>query len=177
MDNLNAHGFVTAEQREMLMEAYRHPLIEQFGELGREMGHGGMDYIMDARLVYCLQNGLPLDMDVYDMAEWCCLAELGSLSMDNNCAAVAFPDFTRGHWNDVQGYRHIYSENEAATAAKAENYTLAQREVTADMKLWELYFVAAEARIKGDVKAEAKAQRRLDAAKVAARKSIAERLK
>ena len=74
MDNLNAHSFVTAEQRAMLMEAYRHPLIEQFGELGREMGHGGMDYIMDARLVYCLQNGLPLDMDVYDMAEWCCLA-------------------------------------------------------------------------------------------------------
>jgi hypothetical protein len=60
------------------------------------MGHGGMDYIMEARLVYCLQNGLPLDMDVYDMAEWCCLAELGTLSMDNNCAAVTFPDFTRG---------------------------------------------------------------------------------
>ena len=37
----------------------------------------GMDFIMDSRLVYCLQNGLPLDMDVYDLAEWCCLAELG----------------------------------------------------------------------------------------------------
>ena len=35
-----------------------------------------MDFIMDSRLVYCLQNGLPLDMDVYDLAEWCCLAEL-----------------------------------------------------------------------------------------------------
>jgi hypothetical protein len=136
-----------------------------------------MDYIMDARLVYCLQNGLPLDMDVYDMAEWCCLAELGSLSMDNNCAAVAFPDFTRGHWNDVDGYRHIYSDDEATTAAKAEAYTLAQREVTEKMKLWDLYFVAAEARIAGDAKAEAKALRRLDAAKLAARKVIAEMLK
>jgi hypothetical protein len=67
-------------------------------------GHGGMDFIMDSRLVYCLQNGLPLDMDVYDLAEWCCLAELGALSMDNNCAAVQFPDFTRGHWNDVKGF-------------------------------------------------------------------------
>ena len=56
-------------------------------------GHGGMDFIMDSRLVYCLQNGLPLDMDVYDLAEWCCLAELGAISMDNGCAAVAFPDF------------------------------------------------------------------------------------
>ena len=42
-----------------------------------------MDFIMDSRLVYCLQNGLPLDIDVYDLAEWCCLAELGSISMDN----------------------------------------------------------------------------------------------
>lgn len=61
---------------------------------------------MDSRLIYCLQNGLPLDMDVYDLAEWCCLAELGELSMDNNCAAVAFPDFTRGEWNKMQGYKH-----------------------------------------------------------------------
>ena len=68
-------------------------------------GHGGMDFIMDSRLVYCLQNGLPLDMDVYDLAEWCCLAELGELSMDNNCAPVAFPDFTRGEWNVVKGYK------------------------------------------------------------------------
>ena len=51
-----------------------------------------MDFIMDSRMVYCLQNGLPLDMDVYDLAEWCALAELGAISMDNGCAAVAFPD-------------------------------------------------------------------------------------
>lgn len=66
-------------------------------------GHGGMDFIMDSRLIYCLQNGLPLDMDVYDLAEWCCLAELGELSMDNNCAAVSIPDFTRGEWNIIKG--------------------------------------------------------------------------
>ena len=84
-----------------------------------------MDFIMDSRLVYCLQNGLPLDMDVYDMAEWCCLAELGELSMDNNCAAVAFPDFTRGEWNKVQGYKHAYAspEDEAATMEKAKAFT------------------------------------------------------
>ena len=177
MDNLNAHGFVTAEQRAMLMEAYCHPLIEQFGELGREMGHGGMDYIMDARLVYCLQNGLPLDMDVYDMAEWCCLAELGSLSMDNNSAAVAFPDFTRGHWNDIQGYKHIYSDTEAVVAERAAAYTAAHKSVTASKDLWSLYRAVVEAREKGDAKAEAKAQKRLDAAKVAARKAISEMLR
>ena len=85
---------------------------------------------MDARLVYCLQNGLPLDMDVYDLAEWCCLAELGELSMDNNCAAVAFPDFTRGEWNKVKGYKHAFAspEDEAIAAAKAEAFTARLKE-------------------------------------------------
>ena len=93
-------------------------------------GHGGMDFIMDSRLVYCLQNGLPLDMDVYDLAEWCCLAELGSLSMDHGCAAVAFPDFTRGEWNVLKGYRHAYAsaEEEAESLAKAKAFTARLKE-------------------------------------------------
>ncbi len=141
MDNLNAHGFMNAEQKAALVQKYYHPILTKYGELGRQMGHGGMDYIMDARLVYCLQNGLPLDMDVYDLAEWCCLAELGTISMDNNCAAVTFPDFTRGHWNDVQGYKHAYApaEEEAATEAAAAAYTAAQKVATAACDLWALY--------------------------------------
>jgi hypothetical protein len=39
-----------------------------------------------------------------------------------------------------------------------------------------LYFAVVEARQKGDAKAEAKAQHRLDVAKAAARKVIAERI-
>ena len=31
-----------------------------------------MNYVMDYRLIHCLRNGLPLDMDVYDAAEWSC---------------------------------------------------------------------------------------------------------
>lgn len=53
-------------------------------------GHGGMDFIMDSRLVYCLQKDLPPDMDVYNLAEWCCLAELSELSMDNGCVRWHF---------------------------------------------------------------------------------------
>ena len=85
---------------------------------------------MDSRLVYCLQNGLPLDMDVYDLAEWCCLAELGELSMDNNCAPVAFPDFTRGEWSVVKGYKHAYAspEDEAAAMDKAKAFTAKLKE-------------------------------------------------
>ena len=141
IDNLNAHGFMNEEQKTALEKKYYHPLQRKYGEFGRNMGHGGMDYVMEARLVYCLQNGLPLDMDVYDMAEWCCLAELGTLSMDNNCAAVTFPDFTRGYWNKVDGFKHVYAtaEEETKAEADAKAYTAAQKKVTSDFKLWTLY--------------------------------------
>ena len=168
MDNINAHGFLPKEQKDALTKKYYHPILTKFGEKGREMGHGGMDYIMDARLVYCLQNGLPLDMDVYDMAEWCALAELGAISMDNNCAAVAFPDFTRGHWNDVKGYKHAYAEpaKEAEVEAAADAYTAAQKEATAKLNLWALYDAAKNAEGKAKVSAEkkyVKAAAKLDA--------------
>ncbi|MCM1066708.1 MAG: Gfo/Idh/MocA family oxidoreductase [Muribaculaceae bacterium] len=141
MDDLSSHGFLPEAEYKALVDRYRHPIIERYGELGREMGHGGMDFMMDSRLVYCLRHGLPLDMDVYDLAEWCSLAELGSLSADNGSAAVAFPDFTRGHWADIKGYRHAYAapeaEEEADRAAKA--YTEAAVADCSARKLWEAY--------------------------------------
>ncbi len=179
MDDINAHGFLNAEQKKALESKYYHPILTKFGEKGREMGHGGMDYIMDARLVYCLQNGLPLDMDVYDMAEWCALAELGAISMDNNCASVAFPDFTRGHWNEVAGYKHAYAApaDEAATEAAAEAYTAAQKEVTAKRNLWALYDAVMTAKESGNAKAVARAEAKLANAKAAAEKQIAKAYK
>lgn len=126
IDDLDSHGFMPKAEMERLVEKYQHPILKKYGEMAKEVGgHGGMDFIMDSRLVYCLQNGLPLDMDVYDLAEWCCLAELGEISMDNGCAAVAFPDFTRGEWNKVKGYRHAYAtpEAEAESMAKAKAFT------------------------------------------------------
>ena len=131
VDNLNTHSFLPQAEVASLVAKYQHPILKKYGEMAKEVGgHGGMDFIMDSRLVYCLQNGLPLDMDVYDMAEWCCLAELGSLSMDNGCAAVAFPDFTRGHWNDVKGYKHAFAspEDEAAAEAAAKAATAKLKE-------------------------------------------------
>ena len=151
IDKLNTHGFMNQKQQAALVKKYYHPILAKYGELGREMGHGGMDFVMDSRLVYCLQNGLPLDMDVYDLAEWCCLAELGALSMDNNSASVAFPDFTRGHWNDQKGFHHAYAkpEQEAAQEAAAAASTQAQKDAVKACKLWDLY----EAQKNGDAKA------------------------
>ena len=175
MDNLNAHKFMDAKQKDALMKKYYHPILTEYGEKGRSMGHGGMDYIMDARLVYCLQHGLPLDIDVYDMAEWCCLAELGALSMDNNCAAVSFPDFTRGHWNEVKGFKHAYAPaaEEAEVEAKAEAYTAAQKEAVAANNLWALYDAVRKA--EGD-KAKAKAEKAYRKAVAKADKQIETKL-
>ena len=109
VDDLNSHGFMPREEMVALVEKYQHPILKKYGEMAKEVGgHGGMDYIMDYRLVYCLRNGLPLDMDVYDLAEWCCMAELTRLSLENGSAPVAVPDFTRGGWNKVSKFRHAF---------------------------------------------------------------------
>jgi hypothetical protein len=98
---------VSEEMMKQLMQEYKHPIHKEIEEIARKVGgHGGMDFVMDYRLVYCLHHGLPLDMDVYDMAEWCCLPELTRISMENGNMPVMVPDFTRGAWNKVQGYRH-----------------------------------------------------------------------
>ena len=108
-EDLNAHGFVPEDVKTALMTKYKHPIHQELEETAKKVGgHGGMDYIMDYRLVYCLRNGLPLDMDVYDLAEWCCMTELTAVSLENNSAPVEIPDFTRGAWNKVQGYRHAF---------------------------------------------------------------------
>jgi len=110
-ENLTAHGYISDAQRAALTKAYTHPIIKEVGEAAKKVGgHGGMDYIMDYRLVYCLRNGLPLDMDVYDMAEWCCLVPLTALSIENGSAPVEVPDFTRGAWKKLHGYRHAYKK-------------------------------------------------------------------
>ncbi len=142
VDDLSTHSFMPDEQRKALEEKYESPILKKFGKLAKEVGgHGGMDFVMCARLIYCLQNGLPLDMDVYDLAEWCAIAELSAISIDNDCSPVTFPDFTRGLWNKEKGYHHAYAtpEQEAATEATANAYTKAYKEATAKLKLWTLY--------------------------------------
>lgn len=101
----NAHAFLSADSLALLLAAYEHPLSKEIGAKAREVGgHGGMDYIMDYRLVYCLRNGLPLDQDVYDAAEWSSIVELSETSVLNNGAPVRIPDFTRGAWDKIKGF-------------------------------------------------------------------------
>jgi predicted dehydrogenase len=103
-ENLTAHSFVPEELKKALMQKYKNPIVIGIEEKAKEVGgHGGMDFILNYRLIHCLQNGLPLDMDVYDLAEWSCLAPLTEKSLENNSAPVEIPDFTRGGWNKLKG--------------------------------------------------------------------------
>ena len=100
----NAHEFVSQQTLDSLLKVYEHPFCKEIGEKARKVGgHGGMDFIMDYRLIHCLKNGLPLDMDVYDAAEWSCLVELTDYSVRNGSVPVQIPDFTRGEWDKLQG--------------------------------------------------------------------------
>ncbi len=77
-DDLGTEKVYTGTELEELQAGYPNPILTpELEALAKKVGgHGGMDFIMDYRLVYCLHNGLPLDMDVYDLAEWCCVSEL-----------------------------------------------------------------------------------------------------
>ena len=103
-EDLKSHDFVSEATKTELMNKYQHPIQKEIAEKAKKVGgHGGMDFIMDYRLIYCLHNGLPLDMDVYDLAEWSTMGELTRLSLEHQSAPVAMPDFTRGAWKRIKG--------------------------------------------------------------------------
>lgn len=78
---------------------YQHPLWKEEGDIAQKLGgHGGMDYIMLYRLLQCMREGLPPDMDVYDAATWSAPGPLSRISVAHGSAPTQFPDFTRGNW-------------------------------------------------------------------------------
>lgn len=97
----NSHDFMSEEEQKAALTKYEHPLSKYIGEKAKKVGgHGGMDFIMDWRLIYCLQNGYPLDQSVYDAAAWSSIVELSERSVLNKSTSVTIPDFTRGDWKN-----------------------------------------------------------------------------
>jgi len=77
---------------------FDHPLWKDLTQRSEGAGHGGMDFIEDYRLVKCLHEGLPTDMNVYDAASISAVGPLSEWSVANGGRPVEFPDFTRGRW-------------------------------------------------------------------------------
>jgi predicted dehydrogenase len=95
----STHEWTEGSQLEEIMKKYEHPLWKRMGaEATKGGGHGGMDWLMWWRLIYCLRNGEPLDQDVYDAAAWSVIGPLSEHSIANRSASVDVPDFTRGVW-------------------------------------------------------------------------------
>ncbi|ULQ53463.1 Gfo/Idh/MocA family protein [Flavihumibacter fluvii] len=91
--------WASADEMKALEEKYTLPIVKHIGNIAKSVGgHGGMDFIMDWRLIDCLRNGLPLDQDVYDAALWSAIAPLSEASVKSRSKSIDIPDFTRGNW-------------------------------------------------------------------------------
>ncbi|MCO4798619.1 MAG: Gfo/Idh/MocA family oxidoreductase [Colwelliaceae bacterium] len=82
---------------------FDHPLWIKMGESAKQNGgHGGMDFLMLWRMIYCLRNGEALDQDVYDAAAWSVIAPLSADSVNDRSNSKDIPDFTRGIWKSAK---------------------------------------------------------------------------
>ncbi|HAQ21686.1 MAG TPA: acetylgalactosaminidase [Prolixibacteraceae bacterium] len=94
-----SHEWFNPEEMKDLEEKYTPEIVKRIGEMAKKVGgHGGMDFMMDWRLIDCLRNGLPLDQNVYDAALWSSIAPLSEKSVANRSNSVDVPDFTNGSW-------------------------------------------------------------------------------
>lgn len=92
-------SWVSSEEYKALETKYTPAIVKKVGEMAKKVGgHGGMDFIMDWRLIDCLRNGLPLDQDVYDAALWSAIAPLSEKSLSKRSNSIDIPDFTAGTW-------------------------------------------------------------------------------
>ena len=64
----------------------------------RELGHGGMDYLMFKAFFKAIKNGEEMPVDVYDGAAWMCITAISEQSVAQGGAPQTIPDFTRGKW-------------------------------------------------------------------------------
>ena len=95
------HDWISEQEMKTLEEKYQPALVKKIGELAKQVGgHGGMDFLMDWRLIDCLRNGLPLDQDVYDAASWSVIGPLSEKSVANRSNSIDIPDFTAGAWKN-----------------------------------------------------------------------------
>jgi hypothetical protein len=96
-------AWLTDKEYKELEEKYSPPIVKKVGEMAKQVGgHGGMDFLMDWRMIDCLRNGIPLDMDVYDAAAWSAIAPLSEQSISKRSNSIDIPDFTRGAWKTNQ---------------------------------------------------------------------------
>ena len=95
-----SHRWLEDADTAEMQDRYAHPLWTRLQALAAEhkQGHGGMDFIMMYRLIRCLNQGLPLDLNVYDGVMWSMVGILGEESVSRGSVRVDVPDLTGGRW-------------------------------------------------------------------------------
>ena len=84
-------------------DEYDHWLWEDVGSNpDNPGGHGGMDYVLQWRIVQQMRTGQVPDIDVYDSAVWCSPVPLSAASLEKKGRPVEVPDFTRGRWAELR---------------------------------------------------------------------------
>ncbi len=96
------HGWLEEGAAAEMRDRYEHPLWTRLQALAAEhpQGHGGMDFVMMYRLIRCLNEGVALDLNVYDGALWSMVGALSESSVDNGSTRVDIPDLTAGRWRE-----------------------------------------------------------------------------
>lgn len=95
-----SHHWLDESETAEMRDRYAHPLWTRLQALAAEhkQGHGGMDFIMMYRLIRCLNQGVPLDLNVYDGVLWSMVGILGEESVSRGSVRVDVPDLTGGRW-------------------------------------------------------------------------------
>jgi predicted dehydrogenase len=98
-------GWLSQEEYDSLVEKYTPEITRRFNEMveqARVAGRAGRSYArvnsMDWRLIDCLRNGLPVEIDVYDSAATSVVTPLSEWSVANGSMPIKVPDFTGGSW-------------------------------------------------------------------------------
>ncbi len=98
------HGWLSEDEFKSLVEKFTPEISKRFNEKRKQAGdgHGSRSYervtASDWRLIDCLRNGLPVEMDVYDAALWSVITPLSEWSVARQGESIKIPDFTRGAW-------------------------------------------------------------------------------
>lgn len=97
-------GWLSENEFHTLVEKYTPVISKRFEEKSQQAGrtHGSRGYecvaASDWRLIDCLRNGLPMEVDVYDGALWSVITPLSEWSVAHEGQSVKVPDFTNGSW-------------------------------------------------------------------------------
>ena len=96
------HEWLADADLAIMRQKFTHPLWKKLAERAKGGGHGGMDFVMNWRLMDCLRQGLTPDSVVYDAAAWSCILETSVRSVATGSLPVNLPDFTRGLWKTMK---------------------------------------------------------------------------